>query len=156
MVPEPQVSSVAHVIQLSVAPVFLVSGVAGLLAVLTNRLGRIVDRARKLEAMLAANPPKNEEGRIRGDLTVHARRATLIYWAISLCTTCALMICLLIALLFVGAVLGADFSLFVILLFILAMGALVGGLVTFLREIHTGISALKLGPGERGEAVVKD
>ncbi len=152
---EAQVSSVAHVIQLSVAPVFLVSGVAGLLAVLTNRLGRIVDRARKLEAMLAS-AGKDERGPIRRDLAIHGRRARLVYWAISLCTTCALLICAVIASLFVGAFLRTDFADLVVLLFVAAILALIGGLVAFLMEIHTGIAALRIGPGEDGEAVVRE
>jgi hypothetical protein len=41
--------AVAHAIQLAVAPVFLLSGIGAILAVMTNRLGRIIDRARVLE-----------------------------------------------------------------------------------------------------------
>lgn len=49
---EGSIAAIAHVIQLAIAPVFLISGVATLLGVLTNRLGRIVDRARAVEAKL--------------------------------------------------------------------------------------------------------
>jgi len=50
MPPEERIAAIAHVIQLSIAPVFLISGVATFLSVLTNRLARIVDRARVLES----------------------------------------------------------------------------------------------------------
>jgi hypothetical protein len=58
-----EISPVAHVIQLSVAPVFLLSGVGAILAVMTNRLGRIIDRARWLEAQLEAAPPERVSAR---------------------------------------------------------------------------------------------
>jgi len=50
------ITAVAHVIQLSVAPVFLLSGIGAMLAVMTNRLARVIDRARALEAKATADP----------------------------------------------------------------------------------------------------
>jgi len=50
------ITAVAHVIQLSVAPVFLLSGIGAMLAVMTNRLARVIDRARTLEAKVTADP----------------------------------------------------------------------------------------------------
>jgi len=52
----PGITAVAHAIQLAVAPVFLLSGIGAMLAVLTSRLSRIIDRGRALEAQLAAHP----------------------------------------------------------------------------------------------------
>jgi hypothetical protein len=57
---ESQVTAIAHVIQLAVAPVFLLTGVGAVLAVLTQRLARIIDRARVLEERL---PVVSEEAR---------------------------------------------------------------------------------------------
>jgi|WetSurMetagenome_2_1015567.scaffolds.fasta_scaffold09727_4 hypothetical protein len=148
MVPEPPVSSVAHIIQLAVAPVFLITGVGALLTVLTNRLGRIVDRARKLEAILAEEDDAAERAALNQDLATHARRATLVYWAISLCTTCALLVSSVIVALFVGAFLQTNVFNFIVLLFTAAMLSLIGGLVLFLREIYVGITALHIGPRE--------
>ena len=56
---ETEVSAIAHVIQLSVAPVFLLSGIGAILAVMTSRLGRIIDRARVLEARLEEASPEH-------------------------------------------------------------------------------------------------
>lgn len=148
MAPEPLVSSVAHIIQLSVAPVFLISGVGALLAVLTNRLGRVVDRARRLEAMLAQEEEASERADLHQDLAVHARRAKLVYWAISLCTTCALLVSSVIVALFVGAFLQTNVFNLIVLLFTAAMLSLIGGLLLFLREIYVGITALHIGPRE--------
>src|SRR6185312_4693154 len=78
---------IAHLVQSSVAPVFLLSGVAATLGVLTSRLSRIVDRARALEAKLASHPGSAPP--LHADLKVLARRAHYINVAISLCTIAA-------------------------------------------------------------------
>lgn len=126
------VSAVAHVIQLAVAPVFLLTGVGAILSVLVNRLGRVVDRFRALER---AVPADEKTGPREIEMRILARRARMIHWAIGLCTGCALLVCVVIATLFVGSVTGADISRVVAGLFILAMLSLVAGLVCFLREI---------------------
>ncbi|MFZ2854167.1 MAG: DUF2721 domain-containing protein [Rhodocyclaceae bacterium] len=133
------ISTVAHVIQLAVAPVFLLTGVGAILAVLINRLARVVDRFRVLESK--SKSPAIESGESgeaslqQTEMGILSRRARLIHWAISLCTICALFICLVIAVLFVGSMIGADLSAAIALLFIAAMLALIAGLLSFLREI---------------------
>ena len=87
------ISTVSHVIQLAVAPVFLLSGVGAILAVLINRLGRIVDRYRLLERS-SPNSGANETTLAQIEMEILARRARLIHWAISLCTVGALFICI--------------------------------------------------------------
>lgn len=146
MAAESAITALAHVIQLAVAPVFLLTGVGAILSVLINRLSRIIDRARVLEdglsqAMATARPGLHTE------LKTLALRARLIHWAISLCTTCALLICVVIAALFVSAYLAVNVSTAVSLLFIAAMLALIGGLVSFLREIRLAIRSVRIGPG---------
>lgn len=140
------VTNVAHVIQLAVAPVFLLSGVAGLLAVFVNRLGRIVDRSRRLEERFI-EAPEVEPSDERIELALLSRRAKLINWATILCTVCALSICIVIAALFVGAFIGVDVSTLVGLMFIAAMLALTGGLMSFLGEVQ--LTAVGLRAGER-------
>jgi len=144
-----EVSSIAHVIQLAVAPVFLLSGMAGLLAVLTNRLGRIIDRARRLEEKLApaglsAGSP--EAAAIHADLATLSRRARLINAAVTLCTSSALLICAVIAVLFLSAFLRFDLTATVAFLFVAAMLALFGGLLFFLREVFVATASLRIGP----------
>lgn len=128
------ISSVAHVIQLAVAPVFLLTGVGAILAVLINRLARVVDRFRVLEKQLGL-PAETALLAERAEMGILARRARLIHWAISLCTVCALLVCVVIATLFVGSVIAVDLSAAIALLFIAAMFALIAGLLSFLREI---------------------
>ncbi|MBD9358887.1 DUF2721 domain-containing protein [Methylomonas albis] len=137
------IPTVAHVIQQAVAPVFLLTGVAGILGVLTNRLGRTVDRFRLLREL---NGAEAEAQHI--EMRTLARRAHWIHWAISLCTTCALLVCMSIVAMFVGVEFAIDLSDAVSLLFIAAMLALIGGLLCFLREISlaTGIIAWRERP----------
>lgn len=143
---EPQVPGIAHVIQLAVAPVFLLSGVGVTLTVLTNRLARIVDRARVLEAR-PDHPDETLQARLHGDLAVLSLRAKLVNRALTLCTSCALLICLVIVALFASPVLDLDLSGLIAFLFIAAMAAFIGALVYFLREIFVATASLRIGRG---------
>lgn len=142
---ESQVTAIAQVIQLAVAPVFLLTGVGAILAVMAQRLARIIDRARVLEERLPVSTG-DARGRHVGELEMLARRATLMNRAIGLCTTCALLVCTVIVTLFLGAFLKTDASLIIGLLFVAAMLALFGGLVSFLAEIRLAMTALRIGP----------
>lgn len=139
------ISSVAHVIQLAVAPVFLLTGVGAILAVLVNRLGRVVDRFRALER---AEPEARDAAQtsIRTEMAVLERRARLIHWAIGLCTSCALLVCMVIACLFLGSVTSLDLSIPIAALFVLAMLSLVSGLLCFLREIALATGGIHVVP----------
>lgn len=139
---------IPHVIQLAVAPVFLLSGVGVTLGVLVNRLGRIIDRARTLEASLPGTTGATHEVAAT-ELHTLSRRAALVNRAITLCTACALLICLLIAGLFIGAVLGLELTVLLAGLFILAMVALVGGYLSFLREVFLATESLRFGARHR-------
>lgn len=137
--------SIAQVIQIAVTPVFLLTGIGAFLSVLTNRLARIVDRARHLEDRLAGTD-NVIDACMRTDLAILSRRARLVNWAINLCTTCALFICAVIVVLFVGAFIAPDISLPIALLFIVAMTVLIAALLIFLREIYLATSSLRIGP----------
>lgn len=139
---ETSLASIAHVIQLAVAPVFLISGVGALLTVLTNRLARIIDRARSLDA----NPSPSEE--IREELHVLTQRAHFINRSIALVTSSALLIATLIVALFLGAFLTLNVAAVVGLFFVAAMIALIGGLVTFLQEIRLATRTMRLHSGQ--------
>ena len=142
---ESPVVAIGHVIQLAVAPVFLLTGVSGLLAVLTNRLARIIDRARMLEERVA-RVAEEQQPPLYTELGLLSRRARLINSAISLCTMCALLICAVIITLFVSAFLLTDLSVVVGISFTGAMLALFSALVSFLREIHLATRNLRIGP----------
>ena len=142
---ESQVVAIGHVIQLAVAPVFLLTGVSGLLGVLTNRLARVIDRARALEDGLSGATEAYQQ-RADHDLRHLSIRARWINTSISLCTMCALLICTVIVALFVGAFLSTDLSILIGLLFTASMLALFSALVSFLREVYVATRSLRIGP----------
>jgi hypothetical protein len=138
------ISEISHAIQMAVAPVFLLSGVAALIGVLTTRLSRIIDRARVLEGQeRAAGHPVPE---LHEELLHLSQRARLVSWSISLCTTSALTICALIAVLFIGNSLSFHVAQLVSVLFVFCMAALFTALVCFLREIYIATQAMRIGP----------
>jgi hypothetical protein len=132
---------IQHAIQLAVAPVFLLSGVAGLLAVMAGRLARIIDRARDLEQKWAM---LDEKGLSRGkvEISILEHRRSLSSWSINFCTGAAFLVCTVIVTLFFEEFLGANLKWFAGAQFVAAMIALLAGLSTFLREVylatHTG------------------
>lgn len=128
------ITDVAHVIQLAVAPVFLLTGIGAILSVLINRLGRVVDRYRQLEK-LPDDLSEASRSIAGSEMNRLARRARMVHWAIGFCTSSALLVCIVIATLFVGSVTGVQTPALIATLFILAMLALVVGLLCFLREI---------------------
>jgi len=139
-----EVVDIAHAIQLAVAPVFLFSGVGVLLGVLTNRLARVVDRARKVEESLKAAAPAQVDD-AREQLQVASRRARYINVSITLSTIAALLIALVIGLLFASTFVPLNLAAYVAVLFVLAMVALVCALLSFLFEVRIAIAALKIG-----------
>jgi len=139
-----EVVDIAHAIQLAVAPVFLLSGIGVLLGVLTNRLARIVDRARKVEDSLRQATATDPDD-ARGQLRVAARRARFINVSITLGTIAALLVAIVVALLFASTFVPLNLAAYVALLFVLAMAALVGALLSFLLEVRVAIAALRIG-----------
>jgi hypothetical protein len=134
-----EVISVAHAVQQSVAPVFLITGVGSILSVLSTRLARVIDRFRTLdESEEELNSDRKSE------MMILIQRSRWIHWAITLCTTSALLICIVIAALFIGSELNKDPSGTISILFSTAMLTLTAGLVCFLREISLSMGIIKI------------
>lgn len=146
---ESQLLDIAHVIQLAVAPVFLLSGVGVILTVLTNRMARIIDRARVLEDRLETGTALNA-GQAHTELETLSRRAGLIQRAITLSTCSALLICAVIVILFLRAFLAVNLAALVGLLFIGSMLSFIGALIHFLLEVFAGTASLRFGPRRHG------
>ena len=135
------VSTVANLIQLAIAPVFLLAGIGAILNVLAQRLARVVDRARKLEEEFGSYD-EAERGRAAAELCLLDRRMTLVNRSISACTASALFVCLVVAFLFVADLIEIGFARPIAVLFVLAMLLLIVGLVLFLHEIRLATRAL--------------
>ncbi len=137
------VDAIAHNIQLAVAPVFLLSGIGAILNVLTARLGRVIDRARKIEAEIEAMPEAAREAAL-DLLVVLDRRMVAVQFAVGLCTTSALFVCVVVAILFLGDVLPLNWSPVVATLFVGAMVLLSAGLLLFLHEIRIATNSVRV------------
>lgn len=135
------VADISRIIQLAVAPVFLLTAIGTILSALNNRLGRIVDRRRVLEErMRGANYETGQpDPDVVSELTLLARRISLIYHAIVLAIICALLICMLVASAFVGVFVALDIARLIGTLFILAMISLIGALWMLLREVFIAV-----------------
>jgi hypothetical protein len=137
------VSAIAHLIQLAIAPVFLLAGVGAILNVLANRLARVVDRARALEAEYSSFD-EVERGRAGAELILLDRRMTVVNLAISCCTASALFVCLVVAILFVADLASFEFGKVLALLFIVTMVLMIAGLILFLWEIRLAMRSLRV------------
>ncbi len=145
MEPLSSVIGIAATIQIAVAPVFLLAGIAGFLNVLSARLGRIVDRARVLEIQMGQSRYLSVRPRLESESRSLWRRVRLINWAIWLCATSALSVCFVIIAIFIGEYIRLDIALTVGLLFIWAMILLAIGLLSFLAEISISTQYLRRG-----------
>jgi len=134
-----QISDIAHVIQLAVAPVFMLTAVGTLIAALNIRLGRAVDRRRVLEERLGGLGDA-EAMDAREELLQIARRVRTVYFAILFAVLSGLFVCLLIAGAFIGAFVAMNLSRMIGALFVLAMLALIVCLLLFLREIFLAVT----------------
>ena len=149
-----QASDIAHLIQIALTPIFLISAIGVTLNVLTSRLARIVDRARTMEEILR-RPDHVPDGRdLHGALDVLARRARHINVAITFITVSALFIALVVVMLFVNAFLRWELASFIACMFILSMLAFAAALLAFLIEVCIATANLRIGIEEtarRGE-----
>jgi hypothetical protein len=144
MVQDSIVFDIPHIIQLAIAPVFLIAGISNLLNVLTSRLARVVDRGRVIAAAMADASSDAEKGQWREELGGIDQRMSRINLAITLSTIALLSVCLLICALFAGEVASIDLSLVVVALFVLTMAALIAGLIAFLMEIRIATNMLRI------------
>ncbi len=140
---------IAHLIQVALTPIFLISAIGVTLNVLTSRLARIVDRARTMEKEAlraqAQRPAIHPGGEVHKALRVLERRARYINAAITLITISALFIALVVVMLFVNAFLRWDLSAFIACMFILSMLALAAALLAFLIEVRIATNSLRIG-----------
>jgi len=137
------ISDLSEAIQLALAPVFLLTGIAGLLNVMTNRLARIIDRGRQLSDHLPPSP-ETAAGAVDTELRTLDRRRHFTSAAITACTLAALLVCVVIAALFFEVMLDAPLQWLVALSFTGATLALIVGLGFFLREVHVSTQTVRL------------
>jgi len=137
------IDTIAHVIEISVAPVFLLAGISGLLMVLTNRLGRTIDRSRSLHKMVEKQLMPEHKLAIDKEMSSLLKRSRFISLSISLATASALLVCLVIITLFLGSLVSINVSQAVASLFIICMVILSVAFSCFLAEVFIAARTLK-------------
>jgi methylthioribose-1-phosphate isomerase len=141
--PDTAVTAVAEVIQLAVAPVFLLAGIGAFLNVCAMRLARIVERARVVEPQLLGSRGA-EHDRLQGEIRIIDRRMALVSRAIFLSVLSAVLISLVVVLLFAGGLTGAQFGTAIAILFIISMIAVAGSFSIFLIETRLASRAVRV------------
>lgn len=144
-VPIWSLSSISETITVAVAPVFLLAGISALLGVMTNRLGRIIDRSRILQRGLRdlAGSDAELEHMINKEMLLLLRRGHYINYAINLATGSALLVCIVIMALFLSGLIQVELSGTIAILFIVCMGMLVVSLSLFLVEVFLATRSMR-------------
>ena len=138
-----QFHELMSILQASVSPVILISGVGLLILSMMNRFGRVLDRARQLGESLNHAPQPDGE-RIRAQLEILIRRAQLLRLAVSFATLSVLGAAILVIALFLTAVLHAEAVLLSVILFVACLISLILSLLAFLQDINLSLAAVKL------------
>jgi len=145
------ITDLSSVIQIAVAPVFLLAGISGFLNVMSGRLGRIVDRARYIERLSVRLSDEAKIEISRAELKVLWQRVKIINWSIGLCSSSALLVCSVVVSLFAGSFWSFHIDLLVSGLFVLALTLLIVALIFFLREVQLATSSLQMGKAFIGD-----
>jgi hypothetical protein len=133
-------------LQTAVSPVVLISGVGLLLLTMTNRLGRIVDRARSLALRLKDG--KEDPGPLHAQLAILAQRARLVRRSIALAGFCVLFAACLVISLFITSLFDSELPWLSACLFILSLLCIIASLVGFIRDVSRSLEATALEVGE--------
>ena len=141
--PDLSVNTVAEIVRLALAPVFLLSGIGAFLNVLAARLSRIVDRSREIGRIVLASRGE-EHDRSVNDLKVLNRRMSLISWSTGLAVTSAILTCLVVILLFAASLIRTRLGTEIAWLFIASMFSIGGAFVFFLVETTVAARAVRV------------
>ena len=141
--PDLSVATVAEIVRLALAPVFLLSGIGAFLNVLASRLARIVDRSREIEPRLLASRG-TEHDRWIADLRVLDRRMSLINWATGFTVTSAVLTCLVVVMLFAANLIRTRLGTEIAWLFMASMLTIGAGFGFFLVETTVAARAVRV------------
>lgn len=143
--PDLSVTTVAEIVRLALAPVFLLSGIGAFLNVCVSRLSRIVDRSREVEPRLLQSRGAEHDRWVR-EIAVIDRRMHLVSWATALSVVSGVLTCLVVALLFAAALTQTHFGTAIALLFIASMLSIAAGFAVFLIETRIAARAVRVRP----------
>ena len=134
-----------ELIQLSLAPVFLLVGIGQMVNVVTGRLARIIDRARWFEDLQEVSPEKITR-RAENEIESLGRRMKFANWSITFLTGAAVTVCVDVILLLANGMMGMALDSSTLITFILSLILLTGGLLAFFLEVSVATATLKIAP----------
>ena len=135
--------NIANAVQLALTPAFLLTGIAGILNVMSGRLSRITDRGRALKLEKEGNL-QLEYGSVSEEIQILERRMRITSMAITASTIAAFFVCIVIAMLFVEGMVGVKLDMIIAVFFAFAMLSLVMGLALYLREVHISMQKIRV------------
>lgn len=138
------VSQLLPILQFSIGPVILISGVGLLLLTLTNRFGRMLDRTRQLNHELAVGLAADKAGPLRTQIEILMRRASILRLSITLGAVTVLLAAVLMLLLFTSAWLQLELAGLIAGVFCLALLCLIGSMIAFIRDMNLALRAVRL------------
>ena len=133
--------SLTRLLQTSISPVALVSGVGVLILSQTNRFSRVTDRLRELadERRGNAQPQPN----INQQISIFLQRARILRLAVGAALLCVLLASTMVLVIFATAVLDLGEQLLVLLLFALSLVSLIFSLLLFLWDMQLSLKAVE-------------
>ena len=136
-------SELIPLLQMSIGPVILISGVGLILLSMTNRYGRVIDRSRQLAEAVRVSHVDDYE-RLSSELSILMVRARLLRTAIALASFSVLFAAVLILSLFVFGLLKFEGAAVCAILFMCCIASLALALIWFLRDINLSLKALDI------------
>jgi MFS family permease len=131
----------AHTIQLALAPVFLLTGIGQILNMLTGRLARIVDQARRIAADFTPKDDPRHADQV-SELRLLDRRMRIVNNSIFLATASAVALCMVVAAMFLAELAGFGFARTMALVFAASLLMLIASLIMFLVEVRLAVGAI--------------
>ena len=129
------------ILQLAIGPVILISGVGLLLLTLTNRFGRLLDRARLLNREHTTAPAAAD---LKAQIAILHRRSAILRLSIILGAITVLLVPVLILVLFLSALMKWEVGSLIVTIFCLSQLSLIGSMVAFIRDMNLALQAVRL------------
>jgi len=137
-------NEIVPILQISIGPVILISGVGLLLLTITNRFGRMLDRSRQLKQQQDQRPDPATAADIRAQIDILMRRASILRLSITLGTFTVLFDAVLMLMLFLSAALKLEWTGTIATVFCLALLCLIGSMVAFILDMNLALRAVRL------------
>ena len=136
---------VVQILTASIAPVIVISGVGLLLLSITNRYGRVIDRARLLARELSDSDPESAQRRQLSDqLRLTNERAHMLRSSMLYASTSIFFVSLTVLSLFAEELLSLQKDFIALPFFTLCLLSLVGSMYYSIRDITVSLAALEL------------